>query len=79
MSDPSIEISGRASRIRYRHELRSIDVELEPLVGTPMLVLYAGSIKAWTDGQAVTADEKAEIIANIKRLMRLEWGDIDVK
>jgi hypothetical protein len=44
-----------------------------------MLALYAGSIKAWTDGQAVTAEEKAEIIANIKRLMRPEWGEIDAK
>ena len=79
MSDPSIEVLGRASRVRYRQGARSIDVESELLVGTPMLVLYAGSIKAWADGQAVTAREKAEIVANIRRLMLPEWGEIDVE
>jgi len=59
MNDPSIEISGRASRIRYMQGLRSIDVKSEPLIGTPMLVLYASSIKAWSDGQVVTTEEKA--------------------
>jgi hypothetical protein len=78
MSDPSIEIFGRASRIKYTQDSRSIDVESELLVGTPMLVVYAGSIKAWADGQAVTSDEKAEIINNIRRLMRPEWGEIDI-
>jgi hypothetical protein len=79
MSDPTIEVLGRASRIRYRQGGRSIDIDSELLMGTPMLVLYAGSIKAWTSGRAVTADEKAEIITNIKRLMYPEWGEIDVE
>jgi hypothetical protein len=79
MSDATIEVLGRASRIRYRQGVRSVDVDSELLIGTPMLVLYGASIRAWTDGKAVTADEKAEIIANIRRLMRPEWGEIDVK
>ncbi|MGZ3411296.1 MAG: hypothetical protein ACXWJW_00785 [Xanthobacteraceae bacterium] len=79
MSDPSIEIFGRASRIRYTQGSRSVDVESELLLGTPMLVVYADSIKAWADGQAVTSEEKAEIIDNMKRLMRPEWGDIEIE
>ena len=43
-----------------------------------MLALYATSIRAWSNGEAVTAEEKADIIANLRRLMRLEWGEIDV-
>jgi hypothetical protein len=79
MSDPSIEIFGRASRIRYTQGSRSIEVESELLSGTPMLVIYADSIKAWADGQAITSEEKAEIINNMRRLMRPEWGDIDIE
>jgi len=78
MNDLSIEVLGRASRIRYRHGSRSIYVESEPLIGSPALVIYSGSITTWDDGRAVTAQEKAEIIANIKRMMRSKWGDIDV-
>ena len=78
MSDPSIEILGRASRVRYTQGTRSIDIESEPLIGKPMLALYASSIRAWTNGETVTAAEKADIIANVKRLMRPEWGEIDV-
>jgi len=79
MSDPSIEIFGRADTIRYTQGSRSIDVQSELLIGKSMLVLYAGSIKKWADGRTVTADEKAEIIENIKRLMRPEWGDIAIE
>jgi hypothetical protein len=48
-------------------------------VGTPMLVLYAGSIKTWSNGQAVTAEEKSAIVANIRRMLRREWGEIAVE
>jgi hypothetical protein len=78
MTDTSIEIFGRASRIKYTQGSKSIDIESELLMGMPMLVVYAGSIRVWADGQAVNSDEKAEIIDNVRRLMRPEWGEIEI-
>jgi len=43
-----------------------------------MLVVYAGSIKTWSDGQAVTEMEKSAIIANIRNLLRPEFGEIEI-
>ena len=79
MSSPSIEVFGRASRIRYTQGSRTIDIESELLTGTPMLVVYVSSIKAWADGQAATSDDKAEISYNLSRLMRSEWGEIEIR
>jgi len=79
MGNVSITILGRASRIRYKQGSRTIDVESEPLGGTPSLVLYTGSIKAWSDGRAVTAKEKAEIVDTIRRMLRSKWGEIAVE
>jgi hypothetical protein len=78
MSDPSIEVLGRADCIKYTQGSRSIDIGSELLTGQPMLVVYSGTIKAWADGQAVTSEEKAEIIDNIRRLMHPEWGEIAI-
>jgi hypothetical protein len=61
-----VTILGR-SGIRYREGTRTLFVDGEIQTGPSDFIIYASSLQRWDDDhQAVTADDRTRIVANIR-------------
>jgi hypothetical protein len=77
----SIELRGRADRLLYSQDGRSLTIDCEPLLGGSVrLLIYARSIQKWDDGTPIDAFEKHEILQNVKDYLAPQWGeDIEIQ